>query len=162
MEDIEESIENKTIERDTTEVKPDGEPAVKIKKPRSEAQKKAFEKARAARAVNFKKRQEERAKKDTQIKEVPAPVAELKPVLQRRPPSPRYREQQPTTVTHNYYYNESPKPKKIKKKIQVQSSDDESDEEEIQVVYQQESVVHEPSPTPPPTRPTNPLKFKYT
>lgn len=162
MEDIEESIENKTIERDTTEVKSDDKPPVKIKKPRSEAQKKAFEKARATRAVNFKKRQEERANKDTQIKEVPpAPVTELKPVLQRRPPSPRYREQQPTTVTHNYYYNESPKPKKNKKKIQVQSSDEESDEDEIQVVYQQESVVREPSPTPP-TRPTNPLKFKYT
>ena len=53
MEDIENEIQEKVIERQTTQ------PEVKPKKPRSEAQKSAFEKARAKRAENLKKKQEE-------------------------------------------------------------------------------------------------------
>lgn len=56
MEDIEKEIQEKVIEK-----QPDAErqPEVKPKKPRSEAQKAAFEKARAKRAENLKKKEEE-------------------------------------------------------------------------------------------------------
>ena len=54
MEEIEKEIQEKVIEK-----QPTPEPEVKPKKPRSEAQKAAFEKARAKRAENLKKKQEE-------------------------------------------------------------------------------------------------------
>jgi hypothetical protein len=54
MEDIEKEIQEKVIEK-----QPTPQPEVKPKKPRSEAQKAAFEKARLKRAENLKKKQEE-------------------------------------------------------------------------------------------------------
>jgi hypothetical protein len=58
MEDIDKEIQEKVIEK-----QPQPAPEIKPKKPRSEAQKAAFEKARAKRLENIKKREEEEISK---------------------------------------------------------------------------------------------------
>lgn len=68
MEDIEAEIQEKVIEKQVEELKP------VVKKPRSEAQKAAFEKARAKRAENLKKKEEDNTTEIMSQLETPAAV----------------------------------------------------------------------------------------
>ena len=173
MENIDAEIENKSIERideeivdakaATVQTKP-----VKIKKPRSEAQIKAFEKAKLKRQENFEKRKALKEDKEkTVINEIPV----------RDPPAPIYGVQQqqlppatattpapfdwrqappPQPIINNYYYGQqtSNKPsKKVKKKVVIQSSDSDSDASESE----EEEVYIEPTSSK-----SNPLFFSYT
>ena len=96
MEDIEAEIQEKVIEKvvdcETQELKP-----VKQKKPRTEAQKAAFEKARAKRMENLKKKQEEEV--SAQLEDKPAP-------RRGRPRGVKVKEQipvRPEPVNHPVY-----------------------------------------------------------
>ena len=100
MEDIEAEIQEKVIEKvvepcETQELKP-----VKQKKPRTEAQKAAFEKARAKRMENLKKKQEEEVSAHSAgVEDKPAP-------RRGRPRGVKVKEQipvRPEPVNHPVY-----------------------------------------------------------
>lgn len=87
MEEIIKEVENKGIERVVAEVK---EVEAKPKKPRSQAQKEAFEKARQKRAENLaKKKQEEEEDWGESEEEVIQPKKEVKVI--KPPPAKRGR-----------------------------------------------------------------------
>jgi hypothetical protein len=101
MEDIEAEIQEKVIEKvvETEELKP-----VKQKKPRTEAQKAAFEKARAKRMENLKKKQEEEV--TAQVEDKPAPAVTAAPKRRGRPRGNKVKEQipvRPEPVNHPVY-----------------------------------------------------------
>tara|TARA_R110000803_G_scaffold17684_1_gene47578 strand:- start:7660 stop:8268 length:609 start_codon:yes stop_codon:yes gene_type:complete len=79
MEDIEAEIQEKVIEKQVEELKP------VVKKPRSEAQKAAFEKARAKRAENLKKKEDNTTEIMSQL-ETPHSVVEEGVVEETKPP----------------------------------------------------------------------------
>ena len=82
IEDIEAELENKSIEK-SVQIK-EVEAPKKEKKPRSQAQKEAFEKARKKRAENLaKKKAEEKSYVDA-VKSNPEPVEDIKPAPKRR------------------------------------------------------------------------------
>lgn len=82
MEGIEAELENKSIEK-SIEIK-EVEPPKKEKKPRSQAQKEAFEKARKKRAENLAKKKEEDKSYADAVKSNPEPVEDTKPAPKRR------------------------------------------------------------------------------
>ena len=125
MEAIEAELESKTIERDVEvneviepheviieEVQPEPEPAKekpkKVKKPRSEKQIAAFEKAKQKRAEGIALRKQQKEDAKIEKKELKKKVVESfqKPIVQEKPVSkpvihaPHPREQ----VVNNYYY----------------------------------------------------------
>jgi len=85
MEEITKEVENKGIERVIEEVK---EVEAKPKKPRSQAQKEAFEKARKKRAENLAKKKEEEELEEwaeSEVdKELPKVVEDIKPPPKKR------------------------------------------------------------------------------
>ena len=96
MEGIEAEIENKSIEK-SVEIKEVETP--KPKKPRSQAQKDAFEKARKKRAENLlkKKAEEEEYEEEDEVVE---PVADIKPPPKRRGrPKKAMKNQEPKPVS---------------------------------------------------------------
>jgi hypothetical protein len=82
MEGIEAELENKTIEK-SIEIK-EVEAPKKEKKPRSQAQKEAFEKARKKRAENLAKKKEEEKSFVDAVKSNIEPVEDIKPAPKRR------------------------------------------------------------------------------
>ena len=101
MEDIEKELEEKTIERDVVEIKevepepepePVAEPPKKVKKPRSQKQIEAFERAKKKRAENIalkkKQKEEEKAQKKELKKVKKEPVELPEPELVRQPTKP--------------------------------------------------------------------------
>tara|TARA_R110002167_G_scaffold40757_5_gene124989 strand:- start:2152 stop:2766 length:615 start_codon:yes stop_codon:yes gene_type:complete len=86
MEDIEKEIQEKVIEK-----QPAPEPELKPKKPRSEAQKAAFEKARLKRAENLKKKQEQ------ELENINLDTLEVKE--QETPPPPKKKRGRPRGST---------------------------------------------------------------
>ena len=78
IEGIEAELENKSIEK-SVQIKEVEAP--KEKKPRSQAQKEAFEKARKKRAENLAKK---KAEENNSVKSNPEPVADIKPAPKRR------------------------------------------------------------------------------
>ena len=191
---IEEELDNKSIEKDNSisaEIIDDNdtiEKPKKSKKVRSEAQIKAFEKARIKRQENYEKRKllkeaEKQEKKEVKTKikeeinnlsteEIKEKIKE-KPKLVRQnavPQQPQYPQynyhQPPTPIINNYYYNtpppqqEEPVKKGRKKKIVYVSDSD-------------EEILNEPAPAPAPPpapklqpkkAPVNPkpiLKYKF-
>lgn len=176
---IEEELDNKSIEKDNSisaEIIDDNdtiEKPKKSKKVRSEAQIKAFEKARIKRQENYEKRKllkeaEKQEKKEvkTKIKEEINNLSteEIKEKIKEKPklvrqnavpqqPQPQYPQynyhQPPTPIINNYYYNtpppqQEPPVKKGRKKKIVYVSD--SDEE----------ILNEPAPAPAPAPPPLP------
>lgn len=81
MEDIEAEIQEKVIEKvvDIVEKQPEELKPVKQKKPRTEAQKAAFEKARAKRMENLKKKQAAEPEVAAQVEDKPAPKKRGRP-----------------------------------------------------------------------------------
>ena len=178
-EDIEKELEEKTIERDQVEIKEvssvsedvepqavalQGEPqpqapVKKVKKPRSEKQIAAFEKARIKRAEGIanrkKQKEEDKLNKKLQKKEVKFnPSVEVvqeksvpKPIINTTP-SASAREQ--VIQNHYYYYGVPPpetdhqynksnkKKKKLKRPPTPSSSESESESEEEQPMQQQQ------------------------
>lgn len=171
MEDIEKELEEKSIERDVqvqiSEVEPEvlevleptpaeaPAPVKKVKKPRSEKQIAAFEKARLKRAEGIasrKKDKEEQKELKKELKKNPLPsevVPRISPVQEQSIPKPVVN---PSTTkeqviqNHYYYYGVPPPPasqhdynesKKKKKKSKrpptPSSSESESSEEEDEV-----------------------------
>mgnify|MGYP003143199712 CR=1 FL=1 len=194
MEDIEKELEEKSIERDVqvqiTEVEPQavdshGEPEVlevleptpaqapvkKVKKPRSEKQIAAFEKARLKRAEGIasrKKDKEEQKELKKELKKNPLPsevVPRISTVQEQSIPKPVI---QPSTTkeqviqNHYYYYGVPPpnhdynEPKKKKKKSKrpptPSSSESESSEEE----------EVEPQQAPPQPQQYQPPKYQFS
>jgi len=87
MEGIEAELENKSIEKSVEVVVKEVEAEPKPKKPRSQAQKDAFEKARKKRAENLLKKKTEISPINAQGTEAVAPaeaVADIKPAPKRR------------------------------------------------------------------------------
>jgi hypothetical protein len=97
MEDIEAELENKSIEKSVEVSVKEVEP--KPKKPRSQAQKDAFEKARKKRAENLaKKKAEEEDKSDNVVSNPNEPVDDIKPPPASKPKKTRGR---PKKLTKN-------------------------------------------------------------
>ena len=163
MEDIEAELEAKSIERDVeikeviSELEPEPEPepvapaatleVKKTKKPRSEKQIAAFEKARIKRAegiANRKKLKEEQKlqkkeeKKQVKLQDVAVPIVQENSIPKPVVNTPAQREQ--VIQNHYYYYGVPPpnhdnnKPKKSKKSKRPptpSSSESESSDEEL-------------------------------
>jgi len=181
MEGIEEQIDEKLIERDTTttsDIIESTESAVvtkpvKIKKERSPAQIAAFEKARIKRNENYQKR---KALKENPVKTIIKETIpeKLKPELSMRATEPLQAPaptpwqapmaQQPMAqqpIVNNYYYghpppdHQTPTPRGRKKKKVYYSSSSEEEEEEVEI--QPVSVLKNYNSTK-----KNNILFKYT
>ena len=96
MEGIEAELENKSIEK-SIQIK-EVEAPKKEKKPRSQAQKEAFEKARKKRAENLAKKKEEEKSYVDAVKSNPEPVEDIKPAPAPKPKKTRGR---PKKLTKN-------------------------------------------------------------
>ena len=208
MEDIEKELEEKTIERDQVEIKevssvsedtkscdltgepePEAQPQAvaqqggstpvkKVKKPRSEKQIAAFEKARLKRAEGIanrkKQKEEDKLNKKLQKKEVKFNNSEDVGVVQEKSvpkpiinttPSASAREQ--VIQNHYYYYGVPPpetnhqynksKKKKKKSKRPPTPSSSESESEEEQPIQQQPQQQQQYYEIPKPR-----YKFNYT
>lgn len=194
MEDIEKELEEKTIERDVVEIKevePEPEPVAvqeppkKVKKPRSQKQIEAFERAKQKRAENIllKKKQKEEEKIQKKVKKEPGNVALGDPTLRepdsetnepkpqpalvrqpavsdpiRQPPQPSHAREQ---VVNNYYYYGVPppqyQPQHYTQPIEKKyKKRPPTPESTSSEESSEEEEVYQPQPTPKPQ-----LKFRF-
>jgi hypothetical protein len=182
MENIEEELEKKSIERDIevqiTEIEPEvvevepkvveEAPVKKVKKARSEKQIAAFEKARIKRAEGIasrKKEKEDNKELKKELKKNPLPkevVPSIEPVKEKSVSKPE-REQ---VIQNHYYYYGVPPPVENKKKNKrskkrpptpPSSESESSSEEESEEELEPQQVQYQPQ-TP---KQSNGLRPKY-
>jgi ribosome-binding ATPase YchF (GTP1/OBG family) len=163
--DIEDELEQKSIERDTNiiEVEPEpvaepvAEPVKKTKKARSPAQIAAFEKARLARLEKVRIRKESESV-SLPLEKLEEPIKENKLVRQTstvsKPVINTSNPREQVTQNHYYYYGVPPptehytipkKKKKTKKPVIPVSSSSEEEEEESEEEQSPPSPVQKPA-----------------
>jgi hypothetical protein len=184
MENIENELDNKSIERDETPLPAaaDAEPKKRTKKERSPAQIAAFEKARKKRAENLALKKEAKNKEPSPeakniidnwkniVDEEPPPRKPIKTQSTRKQALKSveeyhdYPQQQKQPIINNYYYGtnnhehigkETKQKKSRKKKVPVEVSSSDSEGE----VYTDDD---DEDYTPPPAKPKKQIQRKTT